>query len=216
MLMLKLLSFQLSSALQASSPRCSTLSPLHPRQLSQGLKNNWLRDGYLALSANLPKVRRSPQFLLCIQRPLSSYRPTKIPPSLAALVIVSLSDNTGPRLFLFLLELPALVCSSTPFIMLCQGSDPSIYSIFTCAVKVVLLVTRMPTFVTEYCSFSQGQTPQSIALSLVLWRWFYLSQESPLSSLNTAVFLALSHYSSPAQSPSSSPLSPPAPEKKTD
>ena len=114
------------------------------------------------------------------------YHPTKIPPSLTALVIVSLSDNTGPRLFLFLLELPALVCSSTPF-----NEGPS-----SCSVR--------------------GQTPQSIAFSLVLWRWFYLSQECPLSSLNTAVFLALSHYSSPAQSPSSSPLSPPAPEKKTD
>ena len=97
------------------------------------------------------------------------YHPTKIPPSLTALVIVSLSDNTGPHLFLFLLELPALVCSSTPFIMLCQGSDPSIYSIFTCAVKVVLLVTRMPTFVTEYCSFSRPLTlfiPCSISLLL--------------------------------------------------
>ena len=39
-------------------------------------------------------------------------------PSLTALVIVSLSDNTGPHLFLFLLELLALVCSSIPFIML--------------------------------------------------------------------------------------------------
>ena len=174
--------------------------------------------------STLPKTRRR---LLCCKGCLLGEHQLKktpciiplrfLPHSLVtALVIVSLSDNTGPRLFLFLLELPALVCSSTPFIMLCQGSDPSIYSIFTCAVKVVLLVTRMPTFVTEYCSFSQGQTPQSIALSLVLWRWFYLSQESPLSSLNTAVFLALSHYSSPAQSPSSSPLSPPAPEKKTD
>ena len=39
-------------------------------------------------------------------------------PSLTALVIVSLSDNTGPHLFPFLLELLALVCSSIPFIML--------------------------------------------------------------------------------------------------
>ena len=39
-------------------------------------------------------------------------------PSLTALVIVSLSDNTGQHLFLFLLELLALVCSSIPFIML--------------------------------------------------------------------------------------------------
>ena len=36
------------------------------------------------------------------------YHPTKIPPSLTALVIVSLSDNTGPHLFLFLLELLTL------------------------------------------------------------------------------------------------------------
>ena len=39
-------------------------------------------------------------------------------PSLTALVIVSHSDNTGPHLFLLLLELLALVCSSIPFIML--------------------------------------------------------------------------------------------------
>ena len=46
---------------------------------------------------------------------------------------------------------------------------PSIYSIFTCAAKVVLLVTRMPTFVTEYCSFSRPLTlfiPCSISLLL--------------------------------------------------
>ena len=39
-------------------------------------------------------------------------------PSLTALFIASLSDNTSPHLFLFLLELLALVCSSIPFIML--------------------------------------------------------------------------------------------------
>ena len=61
-----------------------------------------------------------------------------------------------------------LLLQLSPDPPLTHSPDPSIYSIFTCAAKVVLLVTRMPTFVTEYCSFSQGQTPQSIALSLVL------------------------------------------------
>ena len=200
-------SFQLSSALQAFSPRCSTHSLTHSSCYSQSLRQYW--PTFVSFS---PWTPRTGLLFHTLHHALIWVAPW---PNLLRPVESRHMFWFNECICQWLPSVSALSGSSS-YSFPCQGSDPSIYSIFTCAVKVVLLVTRMPTFVTEYCSFSQGQTPQSIALSLVLWRWFYLSQESPLSSLNTAVFLALSHYSSPAQSPSSSPLSPPAPEKKTD
>ena len=151
-------SFQLSSALQASSPRCSTLSLTHCSCYSQSLRQYW--PTFVSFS---PWTPRTSLLFHTLHHALIWVAPNLLRP-----VELRHMFCFNECICQWLPSVSALSGSSS-YSFPCQGSDPSIYSIFTCAVKVVLLVTRMPTFVTEYCSFSRPLTlfiPCSISLLL--------------------------------------------------